>query len=1268
MSLALVIHTENKNNLKRLFELINNHPNKSEFSLVLNAKGYLPWEDEILKNSIINFKEFYAYPTQKNRVESIVELISKSKSEKILLLDENIKKLDLTLLNEDNHNSLYFRKKDLIKVNLDTKYQTIKWFIVDLLSQIKKIKINAVDKSADYERYSKKIQSPLFQEKVIYIDGGMGDHIMALPLLEKAGKDVYVSCKYPFVYEHLELKGNIHWNEELFGGYNRFVYEYGSANNSKTIVDAFFEMYGYERTKNDVLKYTGKREENPDIPQDKKIALICTSAAKVQGLDSNKDWRDIRWLKLVNELQKMGYFVVQVGSKPDNQIPNVNLKFLDKPLPNIADLVDRCSLWVSVDTFFHHFASAIKPQVGVCLTPFYNDHAKHSGVTYIEKDCGKDFSERRWWLDLQQPERKECMDLIKIEDVLNSINEKTSKLKILIASLQFNGLSGSELYVYELAKQFVKMGHDVSVIAEVIGGKLTKMAEKENIKVFSMCAPLGYEYGKTPENSHLLYKTHDVKFDIIHVNQYHITDFICKLYPNVKKIATIHSEVIEEFEKPYIHESIVKYICIRPEIQNHIIKNYNISREKTTLIYNPVDNNKFKNKNNSDKNYILFVGSLNYLRQKPTFDLIERAKKEGKELWIVGYSNGSPYIDDILGIEHLKYFEDTQNIEEFVKNSSYTVSVLFGRTAIESFMCGKNCLIYDIDEVGNILNSKMHTPPNDLKKYYSDNVGEEIVKLYYNVLEKTTRFPVCINVNFYNKHLLNQNIENCLEFTNDIFLNIEDELDLYIDEFNELKNKKLIKDFLKIKNKTNFFADLNYNNFITFDADEFIEYDKVKDMANFFESNKYSSLDIKVIKHFKNLNHELISEIPDYKKIVFSTKETNNDFVTDIFELHDVKQTYIENKSERELEVHKNFYYFNDFNTLTINNKIYKIERKDKCFLKFKNLKNVIVFCKDANDNCSNWRAFQPYDRFENNINYDIDSNLVFNLDKVKNYDLFIISRPILNIAWYFKMIMESGVKVMVDYDDPFPLEPCYVPNYREIMKECYNIIWDNLNVLSTTTEALQRYYQLLTLNEVVCLPNIVKPNLYTPKIERNDGKIYLGWYGSGGHIVCLEKIKNDIFKILDEFENVYFVLATDNIDLKNFMNHPKTIHHNYDFNFLNFEKSYSTIDINLSPLAETPDFLCKSNIRVQLAAMKGIPSIATNFGEYKIFGRLNNGALLTENDEWYDKIKFLVTNENERIELGKRAKETIEKYYNYKKHSFLRDVQIKKIINRAKI
>jgi len=221
------------------------------------------------------------------------------------------------------------------------------------------------------------------------------------------------------VFEHLEFKGHIHWNDELFGGYRKFVYEQGSANNSKTIIDAFFELYGHKRLTTDVLIYNGRRESNGVKNEDKKIALICSSAAKINDIDSNKNWKEIRWLKLVNELQQKGYYIVQVGSSKDNQIPMVDLNFLDQPLPKLASLVDECSLWISVDTFFHHFASAIKPEVGICLTPFYNDLAKNPGVKYIEKDCGKDFSSRKWWLDLQQPERKECMDLIKFEDVIN---------------------------------------------------------------------------------------------------------------------------------------------------------------------------------------------------------------------------------------------------------------------------------------------------------------------------------------------------------------------------------------------------------------------------------------------------------------------------------------------------------------------------------------------------------------------------------------------------------------------------------------------------------------------------------------------------------------------------------------------------------------------------------------------------------------------------------------------------------------------------------
>jgi len=455
MTISLLIHTENEEKFSKLLDLIDSHPERTNFTINLHCKGYIPWENETLKSRILSFNTYYAFPTPKNPVESIVELISKIKNEKIIILHDDVEKIPTTTWDE-NYDSLYCNTDDLKNFNFDTKYNSIRWFIIDLLSQKKLQKINHSEESYDSNRYDKKVDSHLFLERIIYVSGGMGDHIMALPLIEKLSSQIYVSCNYPHLLSHIPVKGFVDWNDDLFGGYKRSVYEYGSSNNSKTIVDAFFEMYNVQRSEKDVMIYKGERQENPQIPTDKKIALICTSAAKIDGKDSNKDWFDIRWLKLVNELKKKDYFVIQVGSSKDSQIPNVNYKFLDRHISNLSKLIEDCSVWFTVDTFFHHLAASIKPEIGVCLTPFYNDHAKHKGVKYIEKDCGKNYSDRKWWLDLQQPERKECMNLIGVDCVVKkiprlkkivfysagSIEDNCSNWRII---QQFTGLDGFEI-------------------------------------------------------------------------------------------------------------------------------------------------------------------------------------------------------------------------------------------------------------------------------------------------------------------------------------------------------------------------------------------------------------------------------------------------------------------------------------------------------------------------------------------------------------------------------------------------------------------------------------------------------------------------------------------------------------------------------------------------------------------------------------------------------------------------------------------------------
>jgi len=421
MDTTVVIHSESNEKLLTILKKMDKFRIQRNLSIFVHSKNYFPEDD--CKKYVVNYKTYAIFPTEKNTIDSIVEMLLRVKTKNVLIVNEDSPDFSFEKWDNKNHNYLFGDLQDILKLKFDTKYEGLYNFVIDLKSQYNKTKYETDLSTKDGLRYSNKIKNPLFDENIIYIDGGLGDHIMALPLLESMGGNLYISCKYPFVFNHIKNKGFIDWNDELFGGYNRFVYEYGSRNNSKTIIDAFFELYGKKRTEKDILKYNGESTIVQEL-LNKKLALICTSAAKIQNQDSNKDWRDIRWFKLIHELKKMGYFVVQVGTTKDNQIPNVDYKFLDKPLSELKFVIENSSLWISVDTFFHHFASAIKPNVGICLTPFYNDHAKHPGVTYIEKDCGKNFSDRKWWLDLQQPERKECMDLIMVDDVLKNIEKR----------------------------------------------------------------------------------------------------------------------------------------------------------------------------------------------------------------------------------------------------------------------------------------------------------------------------------------------------------------------------------------------------------------------------------------------------------------------------------------------------------------------------------------------------------------------------------------------------------------------------------------------------------------------------------------------------------------------------------------------------------------------------------------------------------------------------------------------------------------------------
>jgi hypothetical protein len=316
------------------------------------------------------------------------------------------------------------------------------------------------------------------------------------------------------------------------------------------------------------------------------------------------------------------------------------------------------------------------------------------------------------------------------------------KLKVLLSCISFRNFTGSELYVFELAKSLIKLNCSVTVLSQ-IGGPVTDMANKLGIKCVSFENAPGFKLGdgqwgmNTPEGfkpstPNTLYRVSDVDYDIIHFQHKPVAERILSMYPELPKISAIHSEVIS-LEDPVVDPTIKKYIAIRPEIKEHMINNFDIPEEMIEVIYNPVDNEKFQSKTVSEENYVLFVGTIDYLRKETILDLIEYTRELGKELWLVGENNGN-YLENVLLEDHVKHFPSTWKIEDFILKSYETAGIQLGRTTIESWMCGKSSWIYKVDKGGFILSKEKFDPPSDIEKYHTLKVAQQIKDEYLKIL------------------------------------------------------------------------------------------------------------------------------------------------------------------------------------------------------------------------------------------------------------------------------------------------------------------------------------------------------------------------------------------------------------------------------------------------------------------------------------------------------------------------------------------------------
>lgn len=303
-------------------------------------------------------------------------------------------------------------------------------------------------------------------------------------------------------------------------------------------------------------------------------------------------------------------------------------------------------------------------------------------------------------------------------------------------------------------------------------------------------------------------------------------------------------------------------------------------------------------------------------------------------------------------------------------------------------------------------------------------------------------------------------------------------------------------------------------------------------------------------------------------------------------------------------------------------------------------------------------------------VNYWQDSKFIV-LSKIVSYEYFESVQ---------KFAKEIGAILVYDLDDNLheiePWNQAYklydkqtkegianLSNLENIISSCDHIIF--------STRELKSYYSLLNENSSV-LPNTldldkryvdVSPVDWRKladeqNVPHNENSVLIGFFGSDSHFEDMSILQNSVMKLLYNNKNIIFAIMTGQDIVTHILIKKWGIPSNrflyMPFKGINDYLSYvSCFDIGLAPLHYSMFNVCKSNLKLLEYGALGIPYVASKVGNFQRFHVESNkigGFICNTDDEWIDKINYLIENPEIRKKMGNDLKDYVYNQYDVKK------------------
>mgnify|MGYP000191605728 CR=1 FL=1 len=199
-------------------------------------------------------------------------------------------------------------------------------------------------------------------------------------------------------------------------------------------------------------------------------------------------------------------------------------------------------------------------------------------------------------------------------------------MNILITNIEFSDYNGTTLYVKELALSLKKKGNNVQIYSLTIG-KIGEELISKGVPATNNLKEITF----TP--------------DIIHAHHNINTLDVISYFKKTPVIFWIHDR-IHKYDYPLLHKNIIQYVSVDYNCKERYKKDLNFNEKDSKVIYNWVNLNRFKLKNNinsAPKKALIFS---NYAKNNHHLKEIKKACHQSqKSLDVIGSKSGNTKYD-----------------------------------------------------------------------------------------------------------------------------------------------------------------------------------------------------------------------------------------------------------------------------------------------------------------------------------------------------------------------------------------------------------------------------------------------------------------------------------------------------------------------------------------------------------------------------------------------------------------------------------------------